>query len=151
MSSHIALPRVGHLEQVLHIFGYLKQHHNAELVFDPTPPEIDHSAFCRRDWSTSEFGHLEQKEEIPGNAPKPRGLGLTTSAQVDASHGCDTVTRRSRSGFLVWVNSALVCWFSKKQTSVESSSFGSLDGMNGVPTVNTLQRFQIQRKSWEES
>ena len=29
MSSCLALPRVGHLEQVLHIFGYLKQHHNA--------------------------------------------------------------------------------------------------------------------------
>ena len=125
MSSQIALPRVGHLEQVLHIFGYLKTHHNAELVFDPTPPEIDHAAFERRDWSTSEFGHLEQQEEIPRNAPQERGNGFTTSAKVDASHGCDTVTRRSRTGFLVWVNSALVCWFSKKQTSVESSSFGS--------------------------
>lgn len=125
MSSQIALPRVGHLEQVLHIFGYLKNHHNAELVFDPTPPEIDHDSFRRRDWSTSEFGHLEQQEEIPRNAPQARGQGFITSAKVDASHGCDTVTRRSRSGFFVWVNSALVCWFSKKQTSVESSSFGS--------------------------
>ena len=125
MSSQIVLPRVGHLEQVLNIFGYLKSHHNAELVFDPTPPEIDHAAFDRRDWSTSEFGHLEQQEEKPRNAPQARGTGFTTSAKVDASHGCDTVTRRSRSGFFVWVNSALVCWYSKKQTSVESSSFGS--------------------------
>ena len=125
MSSQIALPRIGHLEQVLHIFGYLKSHHNAELVFDPTPPEIDQDSFRRHDWSTSEFGHLEQQEEIPRNAPQARGQGFITSAKVDASHGCDTVTRRSRSGFFVWVNSALVCWFSKKQTSVESSSFGS--------------------------
>ena len=26
LSSHLALPREGHLEQVMHIFGYLKQH-----------------------------------------------------------------------------------------------------------------------------
>ena len=28
MSSHLALPREGHLEQVLHIFAYLKKYHN---------------------------------------------------------------------------------------------------------------------------
>src|SRR6056300_439463 len=49
MSSCLALPRVGHLEQVMHIFGYLKQHHNAELVFDPTYPEIDEDAFQKKD------------------------------------------------------------------------------------------------------
>ena len=35
MSSHLALPREGHLEQVLHIFAYLKKYHNTELVYDP--------------------------------------------------------------------------------------------------------------------
>mgnify|MGYP003331585170 FL=1 len=35
LSSHLALPREGHLEQLLHIFAYLQCHHNAELAFDP--------------------------------------------------------------------------------------------------------------------
>ena len=35
MSSHLALPREGHLEQVLHIFAFLKKYHNTELVYDP--------------------------------------------------------------------------------------------------------------------
>ena len=76
MSSCLALPRVGHLEQVLHIFGYLKQHHDAELVFDPTYPEIDMDAFQRRDWSTSEFGHLEGQVVLRPNMPKPCGQGV---------------------------------------------------------------------------
>ena len=38
LSSHLALPREGHLDQALHIVAYLKSHHNAELVFDPTYP-----------------------------------------------------------------------------------------------------------------
>jgi hypothetical protein len=44
---------------------------------------------------------------------------------VDADHASDSVTRRSRTGFLVWINSSPVYFLSKKQTSVETSSFGS--------------------------
>jgi hypothetical protein len=47
------------------------------------------------------------------------------SAKVDADHASDTVTRRSRTGFLVRLNSALIYRSSRKQNSVESSSFGS--------------------------
>ena len=35
MSSHLAMPRRGHLDQVLHIFAYLHKYHNTELVYDP--------------------------------------------------------------------------------------------------------------------
>ena len=125
MSSHLVLPREGHLQQVLHIFAHLKKYHNTEMVFDPSDPVIDESVFELKDWTSSEFGHLQGKEELPRNAPQPRGLGFTSYAKVDADHGSDTVTRRSRTGFLVYLNSSLIYWSSKKQTSVESSSFGS--------------------------
>ena len=46
-------------------------------------------------------------------------------AKVDTDHAADTVTRRSRTGFLVYLNSGAVYWWSKKQTGIESSSFGS--------------------------
>ena len=55
MSSHLALPREGHLEQVLHIFAYLKKYHNTELVYDPSDPVVDENDFKRRDWASSEF------------------------------------------------------------------------------------------------
>ena len=45
MSSHLALPREGHLEQLFHIFAYLKKYHNTELVYDPSDPMIDESQF----------------------------------------------------------------------------------------------------------
>jgi len=125
MSSHLALPREGHLSALFHIFAHPKKHHNAEQVCDPSDPVIDEAQFERRDWTSSEFGHVDGVEELPGNMPEPRGLGFTISAKVDSDHASDTVTRRSRTGFLVWLNSALVAWLSKKQASVESSSFGS--------------------------
>ena len=125
MSSCLALPREGHLKQVIRIFAYLKRHHNAELVYDPSEPYIDETQFAEQDWTTSEFGHVQGKELLPPNMPEPRGFGFVMRAKVDADHASDTVTRRSRTGFLVFLNSALVYWSSKKQTSVESSSFGS--------------------------
>ena len=39
MSSHLALPREGHIKELYHIFAYLKARSNAEMVFDPTPIE----------------------------------------------------------------------------------------------------------------
>ena len=125
MSSHIALPREGHLKALLQIFAYLKKHHNTEMVYDPSQPEIDKAAFNSKDWTSSEFGHLQGIEELPPKVPEPRGIGLTMVAKVDADHAADTITRRSRTGFLVYLNSALVYWSSKKQTSIESSSFSS--------------------------
>ena len=68
---------------------------------------------------------MQGKEEIPSNMPEPRGLGFTMCAKVDADHASDTITRCSRMGFLVYLNCALIYWWSKKQNSMESLSFGS--------------------------
>jgi hypothetical protein len=125
LSSHLALPREGHLCQLFQVFAYLKKCHNAEMVYDPSDPSMDESAFEQKDWTSSEFGHMQGKEELPPNMPEPRGQGFVISAKVDADHAADTVTRRSRTGFFVHLNCAPVCWMSKKQTSCESSSFGS--------------------------
>ena len=45
MSSHFAMPRKGHLDQVLHIFAYLRKYHNTELVYDPSDPVVEHDVF----------------------------------------------------------------------------------------------------------
>ena len=73
MSSHLALPREGHLEQVLHIFAYLSKYHNTEVVFDPSDPVIDQTLFERQDWASSEHGGTLNKQ-IPKNMPERRGM-----------------------------------------------------------------------------
>ena len=123
MSSHLALPREGHLEQLYHIFAYLKMNHNSEMVFDPSDPDIDPELFKRQDWEATEFGELE--EELPANCPEARGFGFIMTAYVDADHASDTITRRSRTGFIVYVQNSPIYWLSKKQNSIETSSFGS--------------------------
>ena len=96
LSSHLALPREGHLYQLFQVFGYLKKYHNTEMVYDPSDPVIDELAFAKKDWTSSEFGHLQEEEELPPNAPQPYGQGFLISATVDVDHASDSVTRRSR-------------------------------------------------------
>ena len=74
MSSRLASPREGCLQQVLHIFSHLEKCHNTEMAFDATAPMIDHGAFERRDWASSEFGAM-LSEVLPGNMPQPLGMG----------------------------------------------------------------------------
>ena len=50
MSSHLTLPCEGHLEEVLHMFDYLKSHANSEIVFDPRQVEFDKALFPKKDW-----------------------------------------------------------------------------------------------------
>ena len=45
LSSHLALPRVGHLQAVYRIFGYLKQVPKSKLYFDSTKPSISEDRF----------------------------------------------------------------------------------------------------------
>jgi hypothetical protein len=44
---------------------------------------------------------------------------------VDSNHAGDKLTRRSRTGFLVFLNMLLINWLSQKQTTIESSVFGT--------------------------
>ncbi len=122
MSSHMAMPREGHLDAVLHIFGFLKIKYNSRMCFDPTVPYCDDSAFKDCDWKQF-YGNVV--EPIPSNAPEPRGKSVHLRMYVDSDHAGEKRTRRSRTGFFVYINSALTQWISKKQATIETSVFGA--------------------------
>ena len=46
-------------------------------------------------------------------------------ALVDSDFAGDLVIRRSRTGFIIFLNGAPIYWFSKRQTCIETSSFGA--------------------------
>jgi hypothetical protein len=64
-------------------------------------------------------------EAIPPNAPEPLGNPVILSCFVDADHAGNQVTRRSHTGIILFCNRAPIIWFSKKQNTVETSTFGS--------------------------
>ena len=76
------------------------------MVFDPSDPVIYELSFEQRYCTSSKFGHLQGKEELPCNMPEPLGQGFVMREKVDTDHAGDTVTRRSRIGFIVYLNCA---------------------------------------------
>ena len=50
---------------------------------------------------------------------------MITHCFVDAKHAAEKLTRRSQTGILIFCNRYPIIWFSKRQNSVESSTFGS--------------------------
>ena len=116
------MPRQGHLEQVMHIFGYLKIHKKMRLMFDTSDPHISSGRFKTYDW---EDFYRDAEEGIPGNMPEARGLLVSISVFVDADLAGDKSNRRSQTGVLIFINRAPIHWLSKKQPSVETSTFGS--------------------------
>jgi hypothetical protein len=129
LSQYLAQPRIGHLLQVIHTFKYLDIHSDNFLAFDPTELELEQpvdgtqsnasKAKVMRDL------YPDAVEEIPPNAPEPRGQEVQINVFVDADHAGNVVTRRSHSGILIFLNMAPISWFSKKQNTVESSTFSS--------------------------
>eukprot|EP00957_Ditylum_brightwellii_P203530 15335063-Ditylum_brightwellii.AAC.4 len=45
MSSHLDMPREGHMAEVLGIFAHIRKCHSTELVFDPSDHVVDELAF----------------------------------------------------------------------------------------------------------
>jgi hypothetical protein len=122
LSQYLASPRVGHLETVYHLFAYLHKHDKSSIVFDPSDPVFDPTAFIGQDWSEF-YGDVE--EEMPPKMPEPLGSPVTISVFVDANHAGNIVTRRSHTGILIYLQNTPIIWHSRRQNTVETSTFGS--------------------------
>ena len=83
----------------------------------------DESPELRRDMMKKIY--QDAAEDIPKNSPEPRGKSVQVNCYVDANHAGNKITRRSHTGILIFLNMALTSWFSKRQNTVESSTFGS--------------------------
>jgi hypothetical protein len=64
-------------------------------------------------------------EDIPKDLPPEKGPRVRMTVYVDADHAHDLVTRRSITGILVMLNNTPIRWISKRQKTVETSTFGS--------------------------
>jgi hypothetical protein len=122
LARYCMSPRQGHFEAALHLFGYLKAFPKGRILIDQTPYLKPEATFTDYDWT--EF-YPDAEEELPPDMPPPLGQPMTTVCYVDADHAHDTITRRSVTGVLLFLNCMPVKWYSKRQKTVETSSYGS--------------------------
>jgi hypothetical protein len=67
----------------------------------------------------------DASEEIPKDLPPEKGPRVRMTVYVDADHAHDLVTRRSITGILVILNNTPIRWVSKRQKTVETSTYVS--------------------------
>ena len=70
---------------------------------------------------------------MPHKIPRPRGRSVVTSAFVDASHIENKVTRRSHSGYVLFINRGPVQWIIKTQKNIRNECI-----LNGVYSLETV-------------
>ena len=122
LARYASCPREGHLKAIIRVFGYLKHHKKYRIKIDPDPPNYNGLTFTDHDWTEIYDAAVE---ELPLDAPPAYVDEVYITVYVDASHACDLVTRRSVTGILLCVNKTPIKWYSKRQNTVETSTYGS--------------------------
>ena len=86
--------------------------------------QIDYSDIndVEQDWY-SVYGNVT--ELLPNDAPTPLGKQVVLTHYVDANLFHDVLTGRSVTGILHMLNATPIDWFSKKQATVETATYGS--------------------------
>jgi hypothetical protein len=123
MSRFNMLPRKGHLKAVKRILSNLKTFPKGRVMIDTSYP--DHSVYPIEDHSNWMKFHPDASEEIPKDLPPEKGTTVRMTVYADAYHAHDIVTRRSITGILVMLNNTPIRWISKRQKTVETSTYGS--------------------------
>ena len=101
------------------------------MLLDPTRFDMDWKPRAEGDASPSQRAismkdlYPDAVESLPHNMPEPWGEEVDMNVFVDADHAGNRITRRSHTGVIIMVNMAPVVWYSKKQNTIETSTFGS--------------------------
>ena len=77
----------------------------------------------KHDWSYTVYGNIQ--EITPHDCPKPLGKSVITTTTFDANLLYCMTTGASLTAFLHFCNQTPTDWYSKKQATVETATYGS--------------------------
>jgi hypothetical protein len=123
LSSFRAMTRRGHLERAKQIYGYLQKIKEARIRVLTNEPDYSDYQDPEYDWSSSVYGDV--KEIIPTDIPESKGTYVSLSHYFDANLCHDMVSGRFVTAILHFLNQNPMDWYSKKQATVETATFGS--------------------------
>ena len=123
LSGFRVAPRQGHLERAKRVYGYLSRMKHGIIRMRTGEPDYSALPDQQFDWEYSVYGDV--KELLPKDAPEPLGKFVTLTHYVDANLYHDMLTGRSVTGILHFLNKTPIDWYSKKQATVETATYGS--------------------------
>ena len=118
LSSFQTAPCQGHLERAKRVYGYLSKFRDATLRFRTGEPDYSELPEQEFDWMHAVYGNVE--ELIPHDMLKPLGKLVHMTHFLDANLMHDLLT-----GILTLLNQTPTDWYSKKQATVETATYGS--------------------------
>ncbi|KAL7455007.1 hypothetical protein ACHAWC_006593 [Mediolabrus comicus] len=123
LSSFRAQPRVGHLERMKRVYGYLFKMKGGAIRIRTEMPDLSDLQFEDHDWSQSPYAGTT--EETPDNLPKALGKPVLLVTYADANLCHDMLSGKAVTGILHFINKTPFDWFSKKQNTVETATYGA--------------------------
>jgi hypothetical protein len=123
LSGFRAAPRKGHMDRARRIYGYLSKMRFGAIRIRVEEPDYSDVPVFEYDWAKLVYGNVE--EMMPTNAPEPLGKFVTLSHFVDANLMHDMISGKSVTGVLHLINKMPLDWYSKKQATVETATYGS--------------------------
>jgi hypothetical protein len=122
MSGYRVAPRQGHLDRCKRIYEYLSKMRHLQIKINTSEPDFSELTRPAQDWKNTVYG--DTREEIPHNLPEPLGKYVTLTTYVDANLYHDMLSGRSVTGILHLINKTPFDWYSKKQATVETATYG---------------------------
>ncbi|KAL7570518.1 hypothetical protein ACA910_004294 [Epithemia clementina (nom. ined.)] len=123
MSKFRPAPREGHISRLKRMYGYVSETRTASIRFCTAEPNYYDIEVPQHDWMRTVYGNV--KEVIPEDIPEPKGKPVVTTSYVDANLYHDVVTGKAVTAILHLLNQTPIDWYSKKQGTVETATFGS--------------------------
>ena len=123
MSRFRAAPGQGHMDRLKRIYSYAIRTKDYAIRFRTEQPDYSFIPEQNFDWTYSVYHDVH--EMLPDDMPEPLGEAVVTTTTMDANLNHCLATGKSLTGCLHFVNKTAVDWYSKKQATVETATYGS--------------------------
>ena len=123
MSRFRSAQRKGDLERLQRVYGYVLKTKHYSTRYRTEEPDYTYLPDMKHDSSYTVYGSIQ--EIITHDCPKPLGKSVTTTTTLDTNLLHCMATSASLTACLHFCNQTPTDWYSKKQATVETATYGS--------------------------
>ena len=135
MSRFRAAPRQLHMDRLKRIYAYVIRTKDYAVRFRTDQP--DYSFLPEEDFHWTYSVHVDVHEIFPDDIPGPLGEAMATTTTLDANLNYCLATGKSLTGCFHFVTKTPLDWYSKKQATVETATYGS-EFVAGKPATEQI-------------
>ena len=126
LSRFCSNPRIGHLERLKKVFGWIKRNKYRHFIIDTKSSEFGEvKSIEKMDYEKFQNIYPDAKEMDDIKLPESLIDEMELTIFVDSDHAHDKISRRSVTGIIVFLGKNPIYWLSQRQGAVEGSSYSA--------------------------